>query len=116
MPLLESSDDLIDKIDILNCILIIQVPQSRQAKGRAPTSHAPSRAHSRAHSRVSQITGHSRNRKFSSAQGQDLTRIKQHVYDRMDHIKPQKVRIDGFRIGDESSYGPFAWQITTPIK
>ncbi|XP_063416904.1 uncharacterized protein LOC134699224 [Mytilus trossulus] len=92
------------------------LPQSRQAKGRAPTSHAPSRAHSRAHSRVSQITGHSRNRKFSSAQGQDLTRIKQHVYDRMDHIKPQKVRIDGFRIGDESSYGPFAWQITTPIK
>jgi hypothetical protein len=57
-----------------------------------------------------------RNRKFSTAQGQDLTRIQQHVYDRMEHIKPQKVRIDGFRIGDETTYGPFAWQITTPIK
>ena len=71
---------------------------------------------SRPNSMMSHVTGQSRNRRFSTSQGQDLTRIQQHVYDRMEHIKPQKVRIDGFRIGDESSYGPFAWQITTPIK
>lgn len=91
-------------------IFIFTVPESGKTKGRSQP--APSRANSR----LSQITGNTRNRKFSTSQGNDLTKIQQHVYDRMEHIKPQKVRIDGFRIGDETTYGPFAWQITTPIK
>lgn len=88
---------------------------------RSPMPHPsqrkpPPSLTSRAPSRVSQIIGQNRNRKFSVSQDNDLTKIQQHVYDRMEHIKPQKVRIDGFRIGDETTYGPFAWQITTPIK
>ncbi|XP_061197779.1 uncharacterized protein LOC133205901 isoform X2 [Saccostrea echinata] len=58
----------------------------------------------------------SRNRLPTRAQDQDIRTIKRHVYDRTTHIMPRKVRIDGFRIGDENSYGPYAWQITTPIK
>nr|XP_022340995.1 uncharacterized protein LOC111135328 isoform X2 [Crassostrea virginica] len=58
----------------------------------------------------------SRNRQPTSAQDQGIRNVKRHVYDRGSHIMPRKVRIDGFRIGDENSYGPYAWQITTPIK
>lgn len=58
----------------------------------------------------------SKNRQPTSAQDQGIRNIKRHMYDRTTHIMPRKVRIDGFRIGDENSYGPYAWQITTPIK
>lgn len=58
----------------------------------------------------------SRNRQPTSAQDQGIRDVKRHVYNRGSHVMPRKVRIDGFRIGDENSYGPYAWQITTPIK
>lgn len=61
-------------------------------------------------------TAQSVNRRFSNAQAHDVNQIKQHVHDRLQHVKPRKVKIDGFRFGDERSTGPFAWQITTPIK
>ncbi|XP_076434966.1 uncharacterized protein LOC143274879 isoform X2 [Babylonia areolata] len=42
--------------------------------------------------------------------------VHRHVHARMELLKPTKIRIDGFRIGDDSGFGPFAWQITSPIK
>ncbi|XP_053375797.1 uncharacterized protein LOC123534926 isoform X2 [Mercenaria mercenaria] len=61
-------------------------------------------------------TAQSMNRRFSVSQQQDAHQVQQHVHRRLEHVKPRKVKIDGFRFGDEKSTGPFAWQITTPIK
>lgn len=61
-------------------------------------------------------TAQSVNRRFSNAQEHNVNQVKQHVHDRLEHVRPRKVKIDGFRFGDERSTGPFAWQITTPIK
>jgi len=56
------------------------------------------------------------NRRFSANQQQDVNNVQQHVHNRLNHVNPRRVKIDGFRFGDEKSTGPFAWQITTPIK
>ncbi|KAL5017361.1 hypothetical protein ScPMuIL_006950 [Solemya velum] len=42
--------------------------------------------------------------------------LEYHVHNPLHHIKPKKVRIDGFRVGVEEKSGPYSWQITTPIK
>ncbi|KAJ8312010.1 hypothetical protein KUTeg_009383 [Tegillarca granosa] len=55
-------------------------------------------------------------RRLSAAQNQDMRTVRHHIYDRFQHVHPTKIMIDGFKIGDDTSYGPFAWQITTPIK
>ena len=46
----------------------------------------------------------------------DRTLVHRYVHARMELLKPTKIRIDGFRIGEDSGFGPFAWQITSPIK
>ncbi|PVD32773.1 hypothetical protein C0Q70_08219 [Pomacea canaliculata] len=46
----------------------------------------------------------------------DRTLIHRHVHARIEQMKPTKIRIDGFRIGEDAGFGPFAWQITSPIK
>ncbi|XP_052800800.1 uncharacterized protein LOC128231721 isoform X2 [Mya arenaria] len=61
-------------------------------------------------------TARSMNHPFSSTQQQDVNNVQQHVHNRLDHMNPRRVKIDGFRFGDEKSSGPFSWQITTPIK
>ncbi|XP_060578920.1 uncharacterized protein LOC132735904 isoform X2 [Ruditapes philippinarum] len=61
-------------------------------------------------------TAQSMNRRFSVSQQRDAHQVQQHVHNRLEHVKPRKVKIDGFRFGDEKSTGPFAWQITTPVK
>lgn len=61
-------------------------------------------------------TARSMNKRFSVAQEHDATQVQQHVHNRLQHVNPRRVKIDGFRFGDERSTGPFSWQITTPIK
>lgn len=61
-------------------------------------------------------TAHSTNFRLSTTQEHNVNNVQQHVHDRLKHVKPRRVRIDGFRFGDKNSTGPFAWQITTPIK
>lgn len=61
-------------------------------------------------------TAQSVNRRFSVSQQHDADQVRQHVHQRLGYVKPRKVKIDGFRFGDERSTGPFAWQITTPVK
>nr|KAG5697154.1 hypothetical protein BaRGS_015289 [Batillaria attramentaria] len=46
----------------------------------------------------------------------DRTLVHRHVHARLELLKPTKIRIDGFRIGEDTGFGPFAWQITSPIK
>ncbi|XP_052234389.1 uncharacterized protein LOC127846943 isoform X4 [Dreissena polymorpha] len=58
----------------------------------------------------------SMNQRFSANQARDVNNVQKHVHDRLDHVNPRRVMIDGFRFGDEKSTGPFAWQITTPMK
>lgn len=61
-------------------------------------------------------TARSVNQRFSANQARDVNNVQKHVHDRLDHVNPRRVMIDGFRFGDEKSTGPFAWQITTPMK
>jgi hypothetical protein len=46
----------------------------------------------------------------------DRTMVHRHVHARLELLKPHRIRIDGFRLGEDSGFGPFAWQITSPIK
>lgn len=46
----------------------------------------------------------------------DFHYIHRHVHQRLQHEKPRKALIDGFRLGDDPGSGAFAWQITSPIK
>ena len=62
------------------------------------------------------VTAMSQNRRFSTSQEKNVNKVQKHVHNRLEHIKPRKVKIDGFRLGDEIHTGPYAWQITTPIK
>ncbi|XP_046546586.1 uncharacterized protein LOC124256656 [Haliotis rubra] len=46
----------------------------------------------------------------------DRQSIHIHVHGRLEHFRPRKIRIDGFRLGEDPGFGPFAWQIVTPFK
>uniref|UniRef100_A0A2C9KZE9 Uncharacterized protein n=1 Tax=Biomphalaria glabrata TaxID=6526 RepID=A0A2C9KZE9_BIOGL len=56
------------------------------------------------------------NRKMSAMIEDDFHYIHRHVHQRLQHEKPRKALIDGFRLGDDPGSGAFAWQITSPIK
>ena len=58
----------------------------------------------------------SKNRRFSVSQEKSVNRLQKHVHGRLEHIKPRRVKIDGFKYGDETNTGPYAWQVTSPIK
>ena len=46
----------------------------------------------------------------------DYHYIHRHVHQRLQHHRPRRAKIDGFRFGEDPGSGPFAWQITSPIK
>ena len=56
------------------------------------------------------------NRAFTKSQQKDLMTIRRHIYDRLSHLNPRKVMIDGFKYGEFEETGPFSWQIVAPIK
>ncbi|XP_041348903.1 uncharacterized protein LOC121368301 [Gigantopelta aegis] len=66
---------------------------------------------------ASQMTEASRprNRRNSTLES-DRHSIHIHVHGRLEHFRPRKIRIDGFKLGNDPGYGPFAWQIVTPFK
>ncbi|CAL1528765.1 unnamed protein product [Lymnaea stagnalis] len=55
-------------------------------------------------------------RKFSAVVEDDYHYIHRHVHQRLQHQKPRRALIDGFRMADDPGSGAFAWQITSPIK
>ncbi|KAH9515088.1 hypothetical protein Btru_019168 [Bulinus truncatus] len=56
------------------------------------------------------------NRKLLTMVEDDYHYIHRHVHQRLQHEKPRRALIDGFRLGDDPGSGAFAWQITSPIK
>ena len=46
----------------------------------------------------------------------DRTLVHRHVLTHIEQLKPTKIRIDGFHVSGDIGFGPFAWQITSPIK
>ncbi|XP_021373136.1 uncharacterized protein LOC110463111 isoform X2 [Mizuhopecten yessoensis] len=98
-----------------------QVDHFKQAETRAPVPHATAgkrRTTPGGHSiRSGRATAQSQtNRPFTGNQEQDVRTVRRHIHDRLSQLNPQKIRIDGFKLGDETTYGPFAWQITAPLK
>ncbi|XP_069135817.1 uncharacterized protein [Argopecten irradians] len=97
-----------------------QVDSFQKAETRAPVPHASaSKARNTpgAGSKNGRATAQSQtNRPFTRKQEKDVSTVRRHVHDRFSHLKPQKIRIDGFKLGDETTYGPYAWQITAPLK
>ncbi|CAG5123721.1 unnamed protein product, partial [Candidula unifasciata] len=55
-------------------------------------------------------------RKSSSVPEEDYLYIHRHVHQRLQKHNPRKARIDGFQLSDDPGSGPFAWQITGPIR
>ncbi|XP_050409076.2 uncharacterized protein LOC126824019 [Patella vulgata] len=61
-------------------------------------------------------TRQSSTRRQSSAMGAGVSGLQNHVYEQLERYKPKKIRIDGFKLGDDPGSGPFAWQIVSPLK
>ncbi|GFO22599.1 hypothetical protein PoB_004910400 [Plakobranchus ocellatus] len=56
-------------------------------------------------------------RRSSAVVEDDYHYIHRYVHQRLQHHRPRRARIDGFRLGgDDPGSGPFAWQVTTPFK
>ncbi|KAL3858247.1 hypothetical protein ACJMK2_012844, partial [Sinanodonta woodiana] len=90
-----------------------------QPPGSVPGTAASKRSAipSRLATGQSRINGdRSRNQPLTDLQEEELSSVQRHVHTRLEKIKPRKVRIDGFRFGDDEHSGPYAWQITSPIK
>ncbi|ESO97729.1 hypothetical protein LOTGIDRAFT_152822 [Lottia gigantea] len=63
------------------------------------------------------MTRQSSTRRLStSSQGANVSGLQNHVYQQLERYKPQKIRIDGFKLGGDTGSGPFAWQIVSPLK